>query len=334
MKVHKLDAVEELADFIEVNLDDRQKTKAVVTSFNVLTQLKDLGQVSDHDGIHIFPDTLYMRENMSVKIDGNKLVQEKYEDYIHQSLEQADYFEDGYKCVSYFAPAKIDVTPVSYSRGEPFSVVIRDLEYIPVSAFKPTPKYDGILMRLDLTGGEGTLRTRSGLTTKVQTSFGGRLALLLEKLPKIGPPRAFALLRVLFYKSYVPFHGLMTLTNFATKVRFKIGGVRILAPSHDDLSDYDSDGQIYRIGNTDYRYKLDWTVDIEDTSRLERRLAEEYGLEVTFSDRIEGLSEYRIIKRSKSVEFVPIMRRLDKTSETPIRVVVRYITIMTGNANE
>lgn len=318
LKVRKLDARTELLDEAEGK---------VVTSYNVLTQLDDLKQVVQVDGVHIYPDTKYIREELKSEMVDGVLITGQFRDYVHAVLERGDPVVEGYLSQSFYAPGrKVKFKPISYGRVKPFSFPMKDLEYMPHNV-KFTPKYDGILMVLDKRGGRSRLTVRNGMTTFLETDSTEDFTLLLEKLPEKGPPEAFVLLRVIQFRNYVPLHGLTSLKNFVQNVKVRIGDARVYAPGDDALNKFESDGMVFRIGEMDYRYKPELSLDTSDVTVVVAKLSDEYGIKAEVVGQQVGLAEYAIQRRGDRVVFCFKRLRRDKVSETPLETVVNYVML-------
>jgi len=317
MKVVQLDAEKDLVDFVETN------NEPLVMSFNVLTQLDDLTQVSQVDGIHVYPDTSYIREQ-GVELQGDHLVVGEHRDRIHPVLESGSPFVEGYKTISFFASQRLDYVPQGYVESRPFKFPIRDAEY--QLGYPSTPKYDGVCMLLTDDGNQAMIRTRNGRAT-VLSGGGLQLGVFLEKLPKHGPPDCFVLLRVLSYRGFNPFHGLETLRRFTASVKMKIGGKPVVAPLDPRLAGKPTDGLIFRFADVDYRWKPVYTVEVIDHVATVCTLADKYGIGAEFPDPGTGLCEYKITRRGDIVVFNCLGPRRDKSDPTPIKAIVNYISL-------
>lgn len=325
--VRKVDAnTEEIALLAE-------RENAILTSFNVLTQLENLDHVSSVDGLHVFPDTEYLRKATLCVVEGNTIVTKapsgkEFRDVQHELLKDKDVVCPGYKAATFFSSRKATLTPVARFEGDAFSVPISDLNNKPLRG-RATPKYDGVAVLVAVNNGFAYARQRDGKGVKFKVSGDvPDCTILLEKLPRAGPAKFYVLTRIVAYRKFVPFHSLSTLIEFCTKVRIKIADAPIVPPGAQEIELYPTDGLIYRFGENDFRYKEVPTVDVSDPYSLIDRLSEEYGLTVVLvpSTPRMGLSEYSFsTMRSGEVAMKFMRKRTDKAVETDISVVVNAI---------
>lgn len=326
-EVKQLDA-EDLTDFMS-----QFKVEKVLTSYNVLTQLEHLDDIKLHDGIHLYPDTQFMRDHMGCELVGEKLLRSKgrkgvvYEDHIHEELERGETVTTGYKIQNYFRDERVECKTLGRVKMKGFTCPIEDVQYrLPNLA--ATRKYDGICMMLMINAGVGWLKMRNGYGIALESERKISTLLLVEKLPKVGKPEAFVLLRVLKHKSWYPYHGLSTLENYCSAVKLTIDGVRIVPPGDTRLDDYAYDGYIYRSQEVDFRFKEKVTVDIVNICTLIVDLEEQYGLDCHYTGLpTNAVMEYEIKREGDRYKFCPLSVRKDKTFEqqTPIEKIVRMI---------
>lgn len=307
---------------------EAMSNNAILTSYNSLTQLKSLDCVKEVDGLHVYPDTEYIRHEMKAELDtdgGVEVLRHKFTDYVHDDLERGDEVCPGYKCKTFYAPRKIRLKKISYINSTGFKVPIRDLDYRPCG--KTTPKYDGLCLMLD--GYSKRLVTRDGIGVRLDHELD--FVLHLEKLPKHGKAEAYVLLRVLEYRGFVPFHGLGSLESFCQSVDLRIDDVKVHPPGSEALVCYPVDGVIARHNDVDYRWKTTYTVEVENIERVSQAI-EKLGHEPVFLTTGSGLCEYKVWARKDAIVFDLVGPRRDKTEETDPAVIVRY-AYFTGNVS-
>jgi hypothetical protein len=320
MKVAKLDASDEHL-FYELSKG------RIVTSFNSLTQVRFRDHFYDVDGLHIVPDlNLFFSLGLSVFVDGCYLTiigDKQYCEY----LVEGDYLTEGYLGVSTFAPLSVNFYPTNkVKKMKPFSNCLEDVDY-PLNLCG-TPKHDGVCMMLHVSPRNKTssvLKLRNGTSMLMECDQDMDLVLLLEKMPKLGPPEWFVLIRIVKYKGYSPFHGIVTLREFCSKVKIRFhyeDRTCLLFPP--DFAKGISDGLIFRFGEKDYRFKPNLTVDVVSISSLCRKL-EGDGFYIRYDKDCSVLSEYELKKIDNDWWFLFLGNRYDKVDVTNYVKILNYI---------
>lgn len=343
-KVHYLDA-------------DREKIPEVdvLTSYNVLTQLENPSRLLERDSLHVFPDIDYIVTATGAECVGERkyktvLGEKEFIDYDHAL--PGDEISEGYKCITGYAAAALDLTitpqPVI---DKPFTVPIRDTKI--ELAGPATPKYDGTALRLTFAGGTASLTARNGKGVVMgfksrehyckackchyagSSCFGRRCSSELStvsrntRLPKdfilfmeqvkSGGKEHYILLRVPLYGRMVPFHGLENLRNFCERIKISINGVPLQAPGSPGLGLLPADGLIYRHNFMDYRLKEMYTVDLKNVRRfVQAAYRKGFVVEVDSSVdfKLERMREY-YLTTDAGVYYLRFCRsRPDKTTET------------------
>lgn len=317
--VVKLDASYELRDFMET------KSDSIITSYNSLTQLKDIEQVKEFDGIHILPDMEVVKALMPVHIDGGTVT---YGD--HRDLDvniKGDEASEGYIVANTFASRNLRFRARGKIKvGSVPNVQVENIFYRPPN-LRSTPKYDGVCYFLLSQRGRVALVNRRGIGYSMESGDSvPDFILSLEKLPLVGVPRAFVLLRVNKWRGYYPFHGANCLESFTSKVRILLSGCKVFHPGDEALAKYASDGQIFRIAEIDFRYKARHTVDVYNPGKLIQQLEDKYGYVIDCEPPVdEMLKEYTIHNENGKYRFEFERYRDDKTNETSVESVARMM---------
>lgn len=314
--VHKLDAETELLDFMEIRPD------AVVTSFNTLSQLSSLDHVKAFDGIHVTPDMNYVKEIMEYGEDHKGPFWGAYRD--RDNGLSGDEIVEGYLGYNTFQERRVRFSVVGPTRiDKTLTPQCTDIYYRPIG-IESTPKYDGECMFLVVKNGLPLLLGRGKRGYRL-SGRGPDMVLMLEKLPRVGKPQAFCLLRIMEWRNYYPFHGKANLWNFFKQVNIRLGGIRIFPPDHKELSRFDVDGQIFRIGQLDYRFKDHLTVDIYDPASVIKQLEDSCGYVIDCPDVCEGLGEYVLENNNGAFRLVLLRQRTDKVNATSIDRITRMM---------
>lgn len=318
-QVAKLDAEEELMEFM---LD---KPDRVLTSFNALSQMVNVERVLEYDGLHVLPDISAVKTMMEAGFDEKGAYYGDYKDRDNGLV--GDLLADGYVALNTYEQTNVRLKPIRKVKTLCPKPQISTVYYRPPDA-EATPKYDGVCMFLICQGGVRLLAHRNGNGYEFDGGGGcPEMVLMLEKLPRIGPPTHFVLLRVYQYKRYYPFHGLNNLRMFCKKVNIRLGGIRIYAPGDRMLAHCPVDGQIFRIGQLDYRYKSLHTVDLYDPQAMADQLEKKYGYSITVDDvpPCELLKEYEVHNYNGRYEFKFKLMRNDKTEATSFDAISRML---------
>lgn len=316
--VNKLDCNIELLDFME------QRPGAIVTSFNSLSQLHNVGQVVQYDGLHVVPDIKHVKKIATLGAD-------EYGDYWGKFKDRdnglaGDVITEGYLGVNTYAERRIRFKPVRRTKIDcDLLPQCEDIYYRPIG-YTSTPKYDGECMFLVSKGGSYFLISRDKTGYRLTSGGAPDMVLMLEKLPRVGKPEAFCILRVMDYNGYYPFHGYQNLWNFFKNVNVRIGGVRLYPPGHSDLARFDTDGEIFRMGQLDFRFKTHLTVDIPDPMALIKSLESKCGYVIDCPDPHDGLCEYELqTSGNGSYRLVYVRDRPDKTNATSVDKIARML---------
>lgn len=323
-EVVELDATKELNDFVM-----SFKNAKVVTSYNVLTQLDSIDQVMEHDGIHLYPDVQYMRDNLQVEVFDKGVKLGKYTDFDHPELQDADVVSEGYLIKNTYEENRINLALDQMGDLElGFELPIQDQPYL-LKSNSVTPKYDGLALKLSVDDSLSYLVARNGkgATLRVLSKQLTPVECFLEKMPKIGKPQYYVLLRILRYKNIFPYHGTKNLENFVKKVKIKIQGVPVVAPGDPCLDGFSTDGFVQRVMENDYRIKDVPTFDIRNGLALASFLEDSYGIGLDLQGGVQGeLWEYAYAGRDKATVLMKaVCKREDKEDETGYDKVARTL---------
>lgn len=318
----------------------------MVTSYNALTQIRDVSNVLENDGLHIFPDVEYLKQNVGseyVEYQGERRLKTESKGKTYYDFDRylpSDELIEGYRSISCFR--KRPVTSLTMTgkgfKSNSFLPPIEDTD-VQMPGLS-TPKLDGVCMKLIIDDNLDALIMRNGVGLKLQKSHTNfNCQLLVEKYPVEGPPTHFMAIRILLFNTWIPFHGLDTLERFCQRVPIEINGIRILPPSDQCFATLKSDGRIYRVEGKDYRLKQTPSIDLYD---LEEFLghAEDLGLSIMVDREhvTKGpLREFEVYRTRKGrYRLIYKRTRLDKDKETDyegrLRVLLATAVLMPETA--
>ena len=298
----------------------------VLTSNMLLSQVHNIQNVLDCDGIHIVPDVDYLKTLGAIEANGvivTRFREKEFKDIQH------DYgggylVSPGYLGICSFKRRDINILLDRAVRVRP-----PDLPPISDAKFNldpyTTPKYDGTQIFFELkSDGTGIAVNRAGHGRILKHDVDFVVQFIAEY---IRPKKLYVLLRLMVFRGFVPWHDVHVLSRFCTKVMVNINCMDLYSPDDPRLSKCPSDGMIMRVCELDYRIKGKVTIDMDkeewsrycasfDRNSVPYEMVDPPGDEIT---------EYLVHEDDGIYIFERIRLRVDKNTTTDFKTFMYLV---------